>query len=75
MTPLTLNQVRADIAAVLDLPVPEIGDDQDLLDLGLDSMRMMTLAEQWAEAGADIHFVDLAGSLTVAGCWAQLSGQ
>jgi NADPH-dependent ferric siderophore reductase/aryl carrier-like protein len=71
--PPALDQVREDIAGILGIPASEIGDDHNLLDLGLDSMRMMSLAEQWSHSGADIHFVDVAGGLTVTECWIQLT--
>lgn len=58
--PLTLDRLRADLAAVLQLPESEILDDDNLVDLGLDSIRLMVLARQWAELGATADFATLA---------------
>jgi aryl carrier-like protein len=62
MTPsLTPERVRADVAELLDCDPAEIAPDQDLIDLGLDSMRIMTLVERWRAGGAAaLEFPDLA---------------
>ncbi|GAA2581319.1 phosphopantetheine-binding protein [Actinomadura fulvescens] len=49
---LTAERVRADIAAMVGCDPAEIGAGENLFDLGLDSMRLMTLVERWREAGA-----------------------
>lgn len=68
---LTAAQIRADVAALLHRWPNEISDDEDLLDAGLDSVRLMTLLEGWREAGAEITFVELAERPTL-GAWLQL---
>ncbi|HYN93022.1 MAG TPA: phosphopantetheine-binding protein [Pilimelia sp.] len=55
---------------VLDEPP---GDDDDLLDLGLDSIRLMTVVERLRAAGHDVTFVALAERPTL-GDWADLLG-
>lgn len=57
---LSLERMRQDIADVLEIDPAGIGDEDDLLDHGLDSMRLMTLALRWNEAGARLGFADLA---------------
>lgn len=58
---MDLEQMRADVAEVLYLDPSEVGDDDNLLDLGIDSIRLMTLAQRWTEAaGARVAFADLA---------------
>jgi aryl carrier-like protein len=53
--------VRADVAELLACDPAEIDPDEDLLDRGLDSMRLMSLVEKWREAGATgLEFPDLA---------------
>ena len=47
MTTLTLEQMRADLAKILLEDPADIHDDDNLIDLGLDSMRAMTLALGW----------------------------
>ncbi|MFC9896306.1 phosphopantetheine-binding protein [Nocardia sp. NPDC127579] len=69
LTALDRQQVRADIAAALDLRPEELAEDTDLLDAGLDSVRLMSLVEKWRAAGAaDIDFVTLAAE-PVLGRW------
>lgn len=58
---LTPDRVRADVAELLDCEPAAIAPDQDLIDLGLDSMRIMTLVERWRAGGAStLEFPDLA---------------
>ncbi|BDH59219.1 phosphopantetheine-binding protein [Tsukamurella sp. PLM1] len=60
-SPLTADRVRADVAELLQLPPHEIADDDNLFDLGLDSVRVMTLIQRWRDAGAaELEFPDLA---------------
>lgn len=73
MTAITLEKLRADIAALLEDAPETFGDDENLMDLGLDSMRAMNLAMEWDEAGVPLDFADLAEAPTVAGLWALLS--
>ncbi|NYI08245.1 phosphopantetheine-binding protein [Allostreptomyces psammosilenae] len=72
-TPLTRESVRADIAALLGESPADIADDVDLLLLGLDSIRLMTLVERWRRAGVDVSFVDLAERPTLADWWRLLA--
>ncbi|ADG80887.1 Amino acid adenylation domain protein OS=Tsukamurella paurometabola (strain ATCC 8368 / DSM/ CCUG 35730 / CIP 100753 / JCM 10117 / KCTC 9821 / NBRC 16120/ NCIMB 702349 / NCTC 13040) OX=521096 GN=Tpau_4326 PE=4 SV=1 [Tsukamurella paurometabola] len=66
-----LDEVRATIAAALDLPVHEVTPDADLIGLGLDSLRMMALAGGWRKRGVAINFARLAAEPTAA-AWASL---
>lgn len=61
-------------AAVVDL-VDEAptGDDDNLLDLGLDSIRLMALVERLRADGHEVSFVDLAEAPTLA-AWSALLG-
>ncbi len=68
-SPLTLEEMRADIARILMLSIDEITPDENLMYLGLDSIRVMSLLEQWRSRGAEINFVDLAESATLAQWW------
>ena len=45
---LDLERMRADVARVLECKPAEIGDDDNLIDLDLDSMRMLGLVLAWA---------------------------
>ncbi|MBQ0827125.1 phosphopantetheine-binding protein [Streptomyces tagetis] len=71
---LTLDRLRNDIADVLGEPVDDLPDDENLLDYGLDSVRLMALAGRWREAhGADIAVADLAENPSVT-AWATALG-
>ncbi|MGX9293358.1 phosphopantetheine-binding protein [Tsukamurella paurometabola] len=60
-SPLTAHRVRADVAELLQVPAESIADDDNLFDLGLDSVRVMTLIQRWRDAGAaELEFPDLA---------------
>ncbi|SFN23741.1 bifunctional isochorismate lyase / aryl carrier protein [Izhakiella capsodis] len=48
-------------------------DDENLIDYGLDSVRMMALAARWRKAHHDIDFVMLAKNPTIDAWWALLS--
>jgi aryl carrier-like protein len=61
--------MRADVAAILHEDAAEIGDHDNLMDLGLDSMRAMNLIVRWSEAGVTFEFADLAQHTTLAGWW------
>lgn len=56
---LTLDQMRADIAEVLQEDPETIMAGENLVDFGLDSIRIMTLAERWSRPGARVELVDL----------------
>ncbi|WNI33506.1 phosphopantetheine-binding protein [Streptomyces sp. ITFR-6] len=58
---LSPERVRADVAELLDCDPAEIASEGNLVDLGLDSMRIMALVERWRAAGASsLEFPDLA---------------
>jgi bifunctional isochorismate lyase/aryl carrier protein len=61
--------LRDEVARLLHLPAPEIAEDDILFDLGLDSMRLMSLVERWKGAGATLSFMSLAQQPTLAQWW------
>ncbi|TKR56770.1 phosphopantetheine-binding protein [Allopusillimonas ginsengisoli] len=68
-TAITLESMRADIARMLHEDPADIADDDNLMDLGLDSMRTMTLASRWRDAGAAIEFSEMALNATLQHWW------
>ncbi|MET9108951.1 phosphopantetheine-binding protein [Streptomyces zhihengii] len=71
-TPLTSDRVRADVAELLGCDPGSIAPGDNLLDLGLDSMRIMTLVERWRADGAPaLEFPDLAEQPEL-GRWTEL---
>lgn len=70
---LTLEQMRADIARIIHVDPEEIGDDDSLPDLGLDSLRLMKLAMGWEEAGLQVDFSVFAEHATLGEWWAEIT--
>ena len=66
---VTIENMRADIAGMIGMAPEEIGYDDSLIDLGLDSMRLLNLIMLWQEAGVDLEFGDLAESFTLSAWW------
>ncbi|MFC8848023.1 MULTISPECIES: phosphopantetheine-binding protein [unclassified Micromonospora] len=68
-TPLTLAELRADVAELLFLEADEVPDDANLFEEGLDSIRALELVERWRSRGAEVSFVDLVEQPTVTAWW------
>ncbi|ROO60470.1 amino acid adenylation domain-containing protein [Micromonospora sp. Llam0] len=68
MSPDTLAD---ELSAVLGLPAGTIGDDDNLIELGMDSMATMRLAGAWRRAGIVVRFGDLFARPTL-GAWRDL---
>ncbi|GCD34220.1 MULTISPECIES: phosphopantetheine-binding protein [Streptomyces] len=57
---LTLEQLRKDVADVLGEDPADIPDDENLVDYGLDSVRLMALAGRWnRDHGIEVAVTDL----------------
>ncbi|MFI9324523.1 amino acid adenylation domain-containing protein [Kitasatospora aureofaciens] len=65
--------IRA-VAEVLDVPADEIGEQDNLIRLGLDSLTMMRLAGRCQRSGLDIGFAELAEQPTLASWRTLLAG-
>ena len=65
---LTLERMRADVAAVLHETPDSILDDDNLMDLGVDSLRALNLSLAWSEA-VPLEFSELAEHVTLAEWW------
>ncbi|WP_406589213.1 isochorismatase family protein [Bacillus atrophaeus] len=72
---LTQQAVRQQIAELLQESPADIADTDDLIDRGLDSVRIMSLVEQWRRAGAEVTFVELAENPTLENWWRLLSSR
>uniref|UniRef100_A0AAU2JK84 Phosphopantetheine-binding protein n=1 Tax=Streptomyces sp. NBC_00049 TaxID=2903617 RepID=A0AAU2JK84_9ACTN len=68
---LTLDRLVRDVADMLYTEPSEVSLEEDLLDQGLDSIRLMSLVEKWRTEGATVTFVDLAERPTLRQ-WADL---
>lgn len=65
----TIDEMRAEVARLVGVAPAEIADDANLMDLGLDSIRAMSLAQRWADAGVAIDFAELAEEPTLRHWW------
>lgn len=71
---LTIEQMRADVADTLGEDPDDIPVDENLVDYGLDSVRIMMLLERWRkDHGIEASFVDLAEQPAVE-AWARRLG-
>ncbi len=68
--PITLEQMRADIAEILHEDPSAIGDNDSLIDLGLDSIRAMMLLQKWSDTGLSLNFPDFGERPQLANWWA-----
>lgn len=64
---LSKEGLRRILLASLD-EVP--GDDDNLLDFGLDSIAVMQVVDRWKAAGVEVGFAELAAQPSVNGWWA-----
>lgn len=70
---LSLEALQQDVADILQIPVAEIEPNENLMYLGLDSIRVMSLLETWRSRGAQITFLDLAEATTLNQWWEIIS--
>ncbi|WP_329065327.1 phosphopantetheine-binding protein [Streptomyces sp. NBC_01429] len=72
--PLTLAGFRADLAEFLHQRPEEVDLEENPLYAGLDSLRIVTLAERWRATGVEVSFIELAECTSFAQWWQLLSG-
>lgn len=69
----SIEDLRMQVAGVLELPAAELGLEDNLMYSGLDSIRLMSLVERWrgfaAQHGRELSFVDLAEQPTLNAWW------
>lgn len=72
--PATLAGLAAHVAHSLQLDPRELEGEPEanLMDWGLDSIRVMAFVESWRRAGRDVQFVQLAQAPTLAAWWSLL---
>lgn len=67
------DEIRTTVAAEIGSAPDGFADDDNLIQMGLNSIRMMALAGRWRKRGIGITFAELAASPTVAS-WYELLG-
>lgn len=70
--PASPAELKSLITTSLQIPASDLQGDDNLLDWGLDSIRIMSLLEDWRRAGLDLTFMALAEQPTLAAWWALL---
>jgi bifunctional isochorismate lyase/aryl carrier protein len=66
---ITRAWLRAAIAARIDASEGQFGDDDNLLDYGLDSIQAMSLIAEWEKRGCTVRFDALAETPTLNAWW------
>jgi bifunctional isochorismate lyase/aryl carrier protein len=56
---LSLESMRKDVAGILDIDLDEVDVKENLIFLGLDSIRVMTLHDRWKKQGVKIDLSDM----------------
>ncbi|GAA5787499.1 phosphopantetheine-binding protein [Chitiniphilus shinanonensis] len=73
--PFTRAAFDADIAALLHLAPAELAGQDDPLDAGLDSVRLMMLVENWRRRGIEVGFVELVERRSFAAWWSLITAR
>ena len=58
---ISRDEIRATVAAEIGCPATDVADQDDLIQLGLNSIRMMALAGGWRKRGAGHHLCRTCG--------------
>ena len=69
------EQLRADVAELLMESATAIGEDENLLERGMDSIRLMSLVERWRQHGTEVSFVELAEKPTLTDWYSLLAAK
>ncbi|WP_223166221.1 condensation domain-containing protein, partial [Nonomuraea sp. SYSU D8015] len=73
--PLTLETIRSTVAELLRRDPGEIGDHDNLIRCGMDSITAMRLVGRWRRAGVRVDVAELAETPTIAHWWSLLSAR
>lgn len=71
-SPLTYDEARSAILSMLPAPVP-FEDEDNLIEFGLDSIKVMRIVGKWRKAGARVTFAAMIESPCMKDWWALLN--
>ena len=71
MSPSNYEEVRMQVKTMLSVPV-EFDDDDNLIELGLDSLKIMRMVNKWRRAGSMVTFADLIEAPRLRDWWSLL---
>ncbi|CQR73880.1 Tyrocidine synthase 3 [Sporomusa ovata DSM 2662] len=71
ISPLSYEEVKLEIKAMLPTPT-EFDDDHNLIELGLDSLRIMRMVNKWRRRGATVTFAELIAAPRLSDWWSLL---
>ncbi|WP_323118072.1 isochorismatase family protein [Burkholderia alba] len=66
---ISLAALTQQVARNLQIAASELQPQDNLMDCGLDSVRLMAFVETWRQAGHDVSFVQLAETPTLEAWW------
>ncbi|MEL7382869.1 isochorismatase [Vibrio campbellii] len=66
---LSLESMRKDVADILDVDLDEVDVDENLIFLGLDSIRVMTLHSRWKALGFNVELAEMVSLHTIKDWW------
>ncbi|GHI99488.1 MULTISPECIES: phosphopantetheine-binding protein [Streptomyces] len=69
---LTRQDVAEEVARLLGRVPEDLPEDENLVLMGLGSLEVMQLVNQWRRRGIEVDFGALVASPTLGGWWAQL---
>ena len=61
--------MRKDVADILDVDLDEVDVDENLIFLGLDSIRVMTLHSRWKALGFNVELAEMVALHTIKDWW------
>lgn len=70
---LTFEGMCQQVADLLDVSPSELTNTDDLISMGLDSIRLMHLVEEWRRDGLEVNFMALAEKSTLSDWWNLIS--
>ena len=66
---LSLETMRKDVADILDVDLDEVDVEENLIFLGLDSIRVMTLHSRWKALGFNVELAEMVALHTIKEWW------